>query len=65
MARELYNWDQVRAYIIITLYNLEKKNIKIDINNATRELDTLQTSIGKEGSIGYANRILNNLKNIK
>ena len=59
MARELYNWDQVRAYIIITLYNLEKKNIKIDINNATRELDTLQTSIG------YANRILNNLKNIK
>ena len=61
MARELYNWDQVRAYALIGLNNLLKTIDKKEINlkNFKKELDPLQTSFGKEGVIGYANRLLN------
>ncbi len=62
MARELYNWDQLKAYSIIALHNLESKNIKINKQNFVRELDTLQTMYGKEGAIGIANRYLNQTK---
>lgn len=62
MARELYNWDQVRSYAIIALCNLENKNIEKNATNYIRELDSLQTSIGKDGSIGYANRLLHKSK---
>lgn len=58
MARELYNWDQVRAYAIIALYNLIKNNKKINIVNFVKELDSLQTMYGKEGIVGLANRYL-------
>ena len=59
MARELYNWDQVRAYSVIALSNLKKKNKEINLANFIRELDSLQTMYGKEGVIGLANRYLN------
>mgnify|MGYP000381882650 CR=1 FL=1 len=61
MARELYNWDQVRAYALIGLNNLLKTGDKnnIDLKKFKRELDPLQTSFGKEGVVGYANRLLN------
>lgn len=61
MARELYNWDQVRAYALIGLNNLLKTEDKnnIDLKKFKRELDPLQTSFGKEGVVGYANRLLN------
>ena len=59
MARELYNWDQVRAYSVIALNNLKSKNKELNTRNFIRELDTLQTSFGKEGVVGYANRLLN------
>lgn len=62
MARELYNWDQVRAYAIIALYNLIKNNKKINIVNFVKELDSLQTMYGKEGIVGLANRYLNKEK---
>lgn len=62
MARELYNWDQVRAYSIIALYNLIKNNKKINIVNFVKELDSLQTMYGKEGIVGLANRYLNKEK---
>ncbi len=63
MARELYNWDQVRAYALIGLNNLlrktEGKKDDINLQKFKRELDPLQTSLGKEGVIGFANRLLN------
>lgn len=62
MARELYNWDQVRAYSVIALFNLKKKNKEINLANFIRELDSLQTMYGKEGVIGLANRYLNKEK---
>ncbi len=59
MARELYNWDQVRAYALIALINLKNKNIEINKLSFIKELDSLQTMYGKEGVVGLANRYLN------
>lgn len=59
MARELYNWDQVRAYAIIALTNLKNKNKEINKVSFIKELDSLQTMYGKEGVVGLANRYLN------
>ena len=59
MARELYNWDQVRAYVIIALNNIKSKNknINLDTNEFLSELDTLQSLYGKDGVVGLANRL--------
>lgn len=62
MARELYNWDQVRAYALIALTNLENKNKEINKLSFIKELDSLQTMYGKEGVVGLANRYLNKEK---
>ena len=57
MARELYNWDQVRAYAVIALNNVLNKNKDITTDNFIKELDPLQSLYGKDGVIGLANRI--------
>ena len=62
MARELYNWDQLRAYSIIALINVKEKNRLVDVEDFIKELDSLQTLYGKEGVIGLANRKLNKRK---
>lgn len=62
MARELYNWDQLRAYSIIALENVKEKNKLFSTEDFIKELDTLQTLYGKEGVIGLANRKLNKRK---
>lgn len=62
MARELYNWDQVRAYAVIALSNLKNKNKEINKVSFIKELDSLQTMYGKEGVVGLANRYLNKEK---
>ena len=62
MARELYNWDQVRAYAVIALTNLKNKNKEINKLSFIKELDSLQTMYGKEGVVGLANRYLNKEK---
>ena len=59
MARELYNWDRVRAYAVIALTNLKNKNKEINKVSFIKELDSLQTMYGKEGVVGLANRYLN------
>lgn len=64
MARELYNWDQLRGYSIIALNNLLDKNNEINLENFIKELDSLQTLYGKEGVIGLSRRYLN-IKNRK
>lgn len=58
MARELYNWDQVKSYSIIAIHNLEENKKEINYKNFVKELDTLQTRYGKEGVIGLANRLI-------
>lgn len=58
MARELYNWDQVRAYAVIALNNVLNKNKDITTDNFIKELNPLQTLYGKDGVVGYANRLL-------
>lgn len=62
MAKELYNLDQVRVYALIAMNNLLKKKDKnkVNLQEFKRELDSLQTSLGKEGIIGYANKLLKN-----
>lgn len=62
MARELYNWDQLRAYSTIALINVKEKNRLVDVEDFIKELDSLQTLYGKEGVIGLANRKLNKRK---
>lgn len=62
MARELYNWDQLRAYSIIALINVKEKNRLVDVEDFVKELDSLQTLYGKDGVIGLANRKLNKRK---
>lgn len=62
MARELYNWDQVRAYALVALTNLKDKNKEINKLSFIKELDSLQTMYGKEGVVGLANRYLNKEK---
>lgn len=57
MARELYNWDQLRAYAIIALDNVLTKNKDVNVKNFETELNPLQTLYGKDGVIGLANRI--------
>ena len=64
MARELYNWDQLRGYSIIALNNLLDKNNAINLEDFVKELDSLQTLYGKEGVIGLSRRYLN-IKNKK
>lgn len=59
MARELYNWDQLRGYSIIALCNLLDKNNEISLENFIKELDSLKTLYGKEGVIGLSRRYLN------
>lgn len=60
MARELYNWDQVKAYAIIAINNLKIKNKQVNINTEEfiNEINPLQTLYGKEGIVGLANRYL-------
>lgn len=58
MARELYNWDQLRGYSKIAFENLKiKYKIDIDTDKFIKELDPLQSLYGKDGVIGLANRI--------
>lgn len=61
MERELYNWEQLRAYAIIAFDNIKvkNKNIELDTDEFISELDPLQSLYGKDGVIGLADRIKN------
>ena len=64
MARELYNWEQLRSYCIIALNSIKNKHkyLDLEIEEFLSELDPLQTMYGKEGVIGLANRYLKEKK---
>jgi hypothetical protein len=55
MEKELYSWEQVRAYSIIALHNLLNSANDINLKNMN-----LQTLYGKDGIVGVAERLINN-----
>lgn len=66
MARELYNWDQLKGYAILGLFNLlNNKGIYIDIGEYEVELDSLQSKYGKDSVIGISRRYLKKQKKLR
>lgn len=62
MDKELYTWEQVRAYSVIALHNLLNSANDINIKNIKLFIDPLQTLYGKDGVIGVADYLINNYK---
>lgn len=60
MGKELYTWEQLRAYSIIALHNLLNSANEVNLKNMKKVLDPLQTSYGKDGVIGVADYLINN-----
>lgn len=60
MEQESYTWEQVRAYSIIALHNLLHSANKINLKNIKMFIDPLQTLYGKEGIVGYADKLIEN-----
>lgn len=60
MDKELYTWEQVRAYSIIALHNLLNSANKVNLVNIKMFIDPLQTLYGKDGIVGVAERLLQN-----
>ncbi len=59
MEKELYTWEQVRAYSIIALHNLLNSANEINLKNMKLFIDPLQTLYSKDGIIGVAERLIN------
>lgn len=59
MEKELYTWEQVRAYSIIALHNLLNSANDINLKNMKLFIDPLQTLYSKDGIIGIAERLIN------
>lgn len=60
MEKELYSWEQVRAYSIIALHNLLNSANDINLKNMKLFIDPLQTLYGKDGIVRVAERLINN-----
>lgn len=58
MEKELYTWEQLRAYSIIALHNLLHSANEIDLKNMKMFIDPLQTLYGKAGVVGFSERLL-------
>lgn len=58
MEKELYTWEQLRAYSIIALHNLLHSANEVNLKNMKMFIDPLQTLYGKDGVIGFADRLL-------
>lgn len=59
MEEKLYTWEQVRAYSIIALHNLLNSANDVNLHNIKMFIDPLQTLYGKDGVVGFAERLLN------
>lgn len=59
MEKELYTWEQVRAYSVIALHNLLNSANDINLKNMKLFIDPLQTLYGKDRIIGVAERLIN------
>lgn len=60
MEQELYTWEQVRAYSIIALHNLLHSANEVNLKNIKMFIDPLQTLYGKDGIVGYADKLIEN-----
>ena len=60
MEKELYSWEQVRAYSIIALHNLLNSANDINLKNMKLFMDPLQTLYGKNEIVRVAERLINN-----
>ncbi len=58
MEKELYTWEQVRAYSIIALHNLLHSANQVNLKNIKMFMDPLQTLYGKDGVVEYAELLL-------
>lgn len=59
MERELYTWEQVRAYSIVALHNLLNSANDVNLKNMKLFIDPLQTLYGKDEIVGVAERLTN------
>ncbi|HJJ04566.1 MAG TPA: hypothetical protein OIM45_01575 [Clostridiaceae bacterium] len=58
MEEELYTWEQVRAYSVIALHNLLNSANDVSLKNIKMFIDPLQTLYGKDGVVGFSERLL-------
>lgn len=58
MEEESYTWEQVRAYSIIALHNLLHSANEVNLKNIQMFIDPLQTLYGKDGVVGFAERLI-------
>lgn len=59
MEEKSYTWEQVRAYSIIALHNLLHSANEVNLKNIKMFIDPLQTLYGKDGVVGYAEKLIN------
>ena len=57
MEKELYSWEQVRAYSIIALHNLLNSANDINLKNMKLFIDPLQT-LSVFSNLIYLNKVL-------
>ena len=62
MDKELYTWEQVRAYSVIALHNLLNSANDVNLKNMKLFIDTLQTLYGKDGVTEMAEYLIENYK---
>lgn len=60
MEKELYSWEQVKAYSIIALHNLLNSANDINLKNMKLFMDPLQTLYGKNEIVRVAEKLINN-----
>lgn len=59
MGKELYTWEQVRAYAVIALHSLKNSANEINMKNLKMCIDPLQTLYSKDGVEGMAEYLIN------
>jgi hypothetical protein len=59
MKKELYTWEQLKAYSIIALHNLLHSANEIDLRNINMFLEPLKTIYKKETVIKFSEKLLN------
>lgn len=59
MEEKSYTWEQVIAYSIIALHNLLHSANEVNLKNIKMFIDPLQTLYGKDGVVGYAEKLIN------
>jgi hypothetical protein len=59
MKKELYTWEQLKAYSIIALHNLLHSANEIDLRNINMFLEPLKIIYKKETVIKFSEKLLN------